>query len=262
MIYPTKTVEWTEVVEWCRKLARSVEDSGWRPDVIIAIGRGGLVVSRILGDLLQVDRVLPLLVKWHELNRREGETYLAELIRAYARAHESGCSPDTEITEYVKTSLRVRIDFEQNADLSGMRALLVEEISATGVHLGIAKEMVKNRWRADEVRTAALVWKAPSVMGPDVVRVDYYVVKPAKFVWFQFPWSRLGDYVQFLRVMLSHESHTGGKRTWPEEEVLREFKRWYGEKVDLTYFAEALRVLEERGEVKLERPSFSVKVQG
>ncbi|MCS6784947.1 MAG: phosphoribosyltransferase family protein [Candidatus Caldarchaeum sp.] len=241
------------MVDWCWKLADGVRRSGWRPDVIVAVGRGGFVVSRMLSDLLQVDKVVPLLVKWYELKKKEGETYLAELVRAYAKAHETGCSAEEEIGRYVRDNLRVRIDFEQNVDLNGLKALLVEEISATGMHLQLAREVVKNRWKADEVKTAALVWKAPSVVGPDAFKVDYYVVKPAKFVWFQFPWSRFGDYVQFLKVMIAHESKKRNKEIWSEAEILETFRKWYGQKIDFKYFYGSLKILQENHEVKLEQ---------
>lgn len=252
MIYPTKTVDWTEVIDWCHKLAESVRSSGWKPDVIVAVGRGGFVVSRIISDLLQVDKLVPLLVKWYELKKKQGETYLAELVRAYVKAHESGCSAEEEIAAYVRDNLRVRIDFEHPLDMNGLKALLVEEISATGMHLQLAREVVKNHWKADEVRTGALVWKAPSVVGPNAFKVDYYVLKPARFVWFQFPWSRVGDYVQFLKVMIAHESRKKNKEAWSMAEILETFRKYYGQKIDLKYFYESLKLLQENGEVKIE----------
>jgi len=242
VIYPTKTVDWSEVRDWCWKLAENVRNSGWKPDVVVAVGRGGMVVSRILSDLLRVDKIVTLFVKWYELDKKPGETYLAELIRAYARAHRNGTSPDEEIYRYVRDKLRVRIDFEQDFDMTGQKVLLTEEISATGMHIKLAKEVVEKRWNAEEARASALIWKAPSVMGPEAVHVDYYVVKPAKFVWFQFPWSRLADYIQFLKVMTEFESPKNGNN-WSEQELIETFRKWYGDKIDTQYFREALKML-------------------
>jgi hypoxanthine phosphoribosyltransferase len=40
---PVKVVEFDEIVEWSRKLAEKIRESGWQPDVIVAIARGGYV---------------------------------------------------------------------------------------------------------------------------------------------------------------------------------------------------------------------------
>ncbi|MDP7983146.1 MAG: phosphoribosyltransferase [Conexivisphaera sp.] len=245
MIYPTKFVDWAEVHDWSWRLARKVRGSAWRPDVIVAVGRGGLVVSRMLCDLLEVEELLALPVRWHERERRNGETYLADLVRAYARAHADGSPPDGGIAEVV-SSLEVKVDFEPEADLRGRRALLVEEIVATGMHFKVAKEIIGGKYGSSETRTATLVWKGPEISLP-----DYYVIRPGKFVWFQFPWSRLSDYVQFLRAMLAWESKDGGRHIWSEDEVKEKFMAWYGGAPDEKYLREALSALERDGTIEL-----------
>ena len=49
-----KLVKWEEVVEWCRKLAEKIKESGWRPDLIVAIARGGYTPARLLCDFLDI----------------------------------------------------------------------------------------------------------------------------------------------------------------------------------------------------------------
>ncbi|MEM2370894.1 MAG: phosphoribosyltransferase family protein [Candidatus Bathyarchaeia archaeon] len=225
-------------------LARKIRDSGWICDVIVAIGRGGFIVSRLLCDLLGVEKSLALPIKWYELEKKRGETYLADLIRVFAKAHEGGSSPDEGIAEVV-SKLKVGVSIEQSVNLNGQRALLVEEIVATGMHFKLAKEIVRKDWKAGEIRTATLVWKAPPETMP-----DYYVIRPGKFVWFQFPWSRLRDYVQLLRVMLLEESRREKKLLWPKDMIQEKFKLWYGAEPEPKYFEEATRILEADGVIK------------
>lgn len=244
MIFPTKFVSWREVSDLSWLLAQKIRDSGWVCDVIVAVGRGGFVVSRLLCDFLGVEKLLALPIKWYELEKRKGETYLADLIRVFAKAHESGSSPDEGIAEVV-SKLKVGVSIEQSANLNGQRVLLVEEIVATGMHFKLAKEIVRKDWKAEEIRTATLVWKAPPETMP-----DYYVVRPSKFVWFQFPWSRLRDYVQFLRAMLIEESRQEKRFLWSKGMIQEKFRLWYGAEPESRYLEEAIKILEADGVIE------------
>ena len=44
-------ITWSEVQRLCRQLARLVRESDYRPAVVVAIGRGGLVPARLVCDL-------------------------------------------------------------------------------------------------------------------------------------------------------------------------------------------------------------------
>ena len=237
-LYPVKFVEWREVVEWTWKLSEKIEQSSFIPDIIVAVGRGGLVVSRLLCDFLDVEAALILPIKWIEPARRPGEKYLADLVRGWVKAVREDKSTDESVEEVVK-SLRTEIKIGFNVDLSSKKALLVEEIVATGMHMSMAKEYAYRRWRVKDLRTATLVWKSSTA---PFFKPDYYIVEPRGFVWFQFPWSRLNDYKQFLRAMLSDFSNKG-KRTCTIEEVKSEFAVWYGSKIDFSYLKKALDAL-------------------
>jgi len=250
MIFPTKFVRWDEVIEWSWRLASKIKESNWKPDVVIGVGRGGYVVSRILCDLLDVERLIGIPIKWQEQEiKKGGETYLADLIRVYVKALDSKTSIDEGIAQVV-AKLKPIITVDQEVDLKGANSLLVEEIVATGMHLKLAKEILERKWNAGEVKTATLVWKGPTTFTP-----DFYVVKPRRFVWFQFPWSRLNDYVEFLRVMLVEESKRSNKFVWSISEVKEKFVVWYGAKPDEKYhdkyLKEALNILEKYGIIKL-----------
>ena len=57
---PVKVVSWSEVVEWCRALAQKIRLSKFKPDVIVAIARGGFVPARLLCDYLDVIDLLSI----------------------------------------------------------------------------------------------------------------------------------------------------------------------------------------------------------
>jgi len=47
-------VSWATVHGLARRLAAKIADSGYRPDLIVAIGRGGYVPGRLLSDWLGI----------------------------------------------------------------------------------------------------------------------------------------------------------------------------------------------------------------
>jgi hypoxanthine phosphoribosyltransferase len=57
-LYPVKFVEWHEVVQWTAELSERVVGNGFKPDAVVAVGRGGFVVARLLCDFLDVSNLL------------------------------------------------------------------------------------------------------------------------------------------------------------------------------------------------------------
>lgn len=245
-LYPVKFVDWS----W--RLAEKIDGDGYVPDVIIAVGRGGFVVSRLLCDFLEVDNALSIPIKWVETVRRPGEKYLADLVRGWVEAVRGDKPAEQSVADVVKR-LKTSITFELHVDLSGKKALLVEEIVATGMHFSTAREFISKRWRVEDMRTATLVWKSSTA---PFFKPDYYLIENREFVWFQFPWSRLSDYKQFLIAMLSEHAKVGG-RIWRIDDVEREFSTWYGPKHDQTYLRRALEKLAKEGFIKfLDKQTF------
>ncbi|MEM1542177.1 MAG: phosphoribosyltransferase family protein [Ignisphaera sp.] len=238
VIYPVKHVSWNEVVDWSIRLTDKVKSSGYLPDVVVAIGRGGIVVSRIICDLLDINRLIVIPIRWRETKRTVGESYLADLVRCFSRSS----SIEMCIADIVK-NLSIEVVFEYNIDLNGYRALAVEEISATGLHLAKARDIIKNIWRADEVKTATLIWKAAT----SPLKPDYTFIETKSFVWFQFPWSRTSDYQQFAKVAIEEEYMKHGKDIWTLEDIVELFRKWYGFEPERRYLEIALAKLIELG---------------
>lgn len=208
----TKLVSWDEIVEWSRGLARIIRQSGYKPDVVIAVARGGYVPARLLCDFLMIENLLSI--------------------------------QSQHWTEAAKVAERAIIKFQYPVDLSGMNALIVDDIVDTGESLILAKDFVLRTWRPKEVRIAVLQWISPVAK----IKPDYYYIEVKEWVWFQYPWTRLEDTCQFLKRMLAEEGKT--KRVWTLDEVVTKFKEWYGIDVGMDYFRDAMELLVEAGLAK------------
>jgi len=220
---PVKLVSWDEIVEWSWCLAKKIEESGYIPDVIVGIARGGLVPARLLCDFLGVENFLSI--------------------------------QSQHWTEAAKASEKALIKFPYTVDLSGMRVLLVDDIVDTGDSMILAKKFIEDRWRPRELRLAALQW----ISSVAKIRPDYYAIEVKEWVWFQYPWTRLEDITQFMKRMLVETCREKGKTVWSYEEILQSFKEWYEIEVDEKYYREALRCLEKKGVIESKNSTYAVK---
>ncbi|MEZ0290332.1 MAG: phosphoribosyltransferase [Sulfolobales archaeon] len=201
---PVRLVSWDDVVLWSRGLAKKILESGWIPDVIIAVARGGYVPARLLCDFLGVENLLSL--------------------------------QSQHWTEAAKASERALIKFPYTVDLSGLKALLVDDIVDTGDTLLLAREHIEKHWRPRELKIAALQWISPVAK----FKPDYYYIEVTEWIWFQYPWTRVEDISQFIaRILKEHRD----KIYWSLEEIISRFVEWYGFEPDKTYLEEALEAL-------------------
>jgi len=165
-----KVVEWGDVVRWSNDLAFSVLDSGYKPDVIIAIARGGLIPARLLADYMNVADVLSLKVE-HWI--------------------ETGSHQDEAIIKYESKDI----------DLSNKKALIVDDICDTGKSLQVAKEFIENNWKPLEVRLATLQYIEPVAQ----IKPDYYVDLVKDWTWYMYPWNYVEDMVNLIKKILKEE---------------------------------------------------------
>ncbi|AEM38019.1 phosphoribosyltransferase [Pyrolobus fumarii 1A] len=211
---PVKLVTWDEIVEWAYGLAKKIREDGYKPTVIIAVARGGYVPARLLCDFLGVENLLSI----------QSQHWVAA-----AQASEKAI-----------------LKFPYHVDLSGHRALIVDDIVDTGETLMLAKEFVQREWKPDELKVAALQWISTVAK----FKPDYYYIEVREWVWFQYPWTRLEDTMQFIKRMMEEAAREEGKREWTYDEIKKKFVEWYGVDVGDLYYREALLMLEERGIVE------------
>ena len=214
---PVKIVSWEEIVEWSRGLAERIRGDGFQPDVVIAVSRGGFVPARLICDFLDVTNLLSIQSQhWVEAAR------MAE-----------------------KAILR----FPYRVDLSGMRAILVDDIVDTGDTLQLARDFVVREWRPSELKVAALQW----ISSVAKIRPDYYYLEVRDWTWFQYPWTRLEDTMQFI-VRIFREDERARGRSLSEDEIAWLFREFYG--VDPRqlglYWGLALKRLVGKGILRLE----------
>ena len=158
-----KVVKWAEAYELLLKLARKVAGSGYKPDLIVGISRGGYTPARVLSDLLDVGEVASL------------------AIRFYSDVAEREAKP--RVTQPVSAPVR------------GRRVLLADDVADTGESLKAAIRHLRRRGAA-EVRIATMHKKPWSSVTP-----DYYVEETD--AWIVYPWEYMEFCKSAIRRMAS-----------------------------------------------------------
>ena len=216
-----RLVSWEEIVEWSRGLAEKVRGSGYKPDMIVAVARGGYVPARLLCDFLDVTDLLSVQSQhWVEA----------------ARAAEKAI-----------------LKYPYKVDARGKRILLVDDIVDTGETLMLAREFIEREWAPEEVRIAVLQWISPVAK----FKPDYYHIEVKDWTWFQYPWTRLEDTMQFITRIFREDERAKGQVLG--EDTLKElFQEWYG--VDPGelgfYWNMALERLVEKGVLAVENGGY------
>ncbi len=220
----TQLVAWDDIVSWTRSLAEKIKSSGYRPDLVVAVARGGFVPARLLCDFLLIDNLISI--------------------------------QSQHWTEAAKAEDKAVIKFPYKLDLRGKKVLLVDDIVDTGESLSLAKEFITQNWNADEVKIAVLQWISPVAK----FKPDFYHLEVKEWIWFQYPWTRLEDTYQFMKRMLSEESKY--RKEWSYSEIVSKFMEWYDLDVGDEYLKGALRMLEESGFLRREGENYIVVYEG
>ncbi len=158
--FKCEILTWGGVVRDSRRLAWKVRDSGYAPDIIVAIGRGGYVPARILCDYLLI----------HDLASIKVEHWGTCVVKEQAV-----------------------IKFPLAAEIRNKRVLLVDDVTDTGETLKVSLQYLKS-FGPREVRTAILIHKRCSTIVP-----DYFLRKIIKWRWVIFPWHVMEDLTEFVQ---------------------------------------------------------------
>ncbi len=201
----TKLVSWDEIVSWARDLSRKIEESNYRPDVVVAIARGGFVPARLVCDFLMIENLISI--------------------------------QSQHWTEAAKVEEKAIIKFPYKLDLNNGKVLIVDDIVDTGDSVLLAKDFIRKNWNVSDVRVAVLQWISPVAK----FKPDYYSVEVREWIWFQYPWTRLEDTYQFLKRILSEEGKY--KKSWTFQELVSKFKEWYEIDVGEEYYKDAVEWL-------------------
>ena len=149
-------ITWDEYHRLIERLARQVDQSGWRFNQLICIARGGLRV----GDLLSRIYDMPLAILSTSSYTEKAGTIRGELMIAEQMTMASG--------------------------KLGERVLLVDDLVDSGVTLEAVTRTLPQRYpQVTALRTAVIWYKACSVFKPDYF-VDYLPESP----WIHQPFEK------------------------------------------------------------------------
>lgn len=143
-----------------RKLAHKIQDSGFSPDIIICIARGGYIPARLICDALDIYNLTSI------------------GIRHYAGSDKS------ESAQLIDPL---------SIDIQGMNVLLVDDINDTGDTLQLALDYLKGL-KPKKIKVAVLHHKVISSLIP-----DYYAQKIIHWRWITYPWAIVEDTLVFVK---------------------------------------------------------------
>jgi len=158
MVIKKKFYSWTDVEKMCTQLITQLYDSGWAPDYIVGVTRGGNVPATILSNMTGIR---------------------CEAVKVALRDGETGKSGDS-------------IDWMAQDANEGKKILVVDDINDTGATF----QWISDDWKLngqDNVRFATLTENESS----NFENVEYYcdtVNKAEEDVWLVYPWENVGQY--------------------------------------------------------------------
>ena len=131
------------------ELAKKILDSNLKPDILIGIARGGLVVTRLLSDIMDIFSVATIGVGFYDgIKETKKEPILTQ---------------------------------ELQTDLTNKKVLLIDDVSDTGKSFEYAVKYIQKR-KMQLLQTAALHYKPHSIFKP-----DFFIKETSS--WIVYPWE-------------------------------------------------------------------------
>ena len=153
-IFECELMGWPLFNSFARDVAQKIIHTGYDPDFIIGLARGGWVLSRVLCDYIGVKDLASLKVEhWGVTASKDGTA---------------------------------QIKYPFTIDLTGRRVLIVDDITDTGDSLRLAVNHIK-RLFPDDLKTATLRYIAGGKFIPD------YYADEITWRWVIFPWNYIED---------------------------------------------------------------------
>ena len=150
------------VTRLCRKLAHKIQDSGFNPDIVICIARGGYIPARLICDYLNIYNLTSI-----RINHYTGST----------------------------KSETARLLEPLSIDIKGMNVLLIDDIDDSSDTLQLAQDYLKGL-NPKEIKIAVLHHKITSILIP-----DFFAQKIIRWRWITYPWAIVEDVLGFVKKM-------------------------------------------------------------
>ena len=160
-----------EIYRMTEKNAEKIKRSGFKPEVIVGVARGGWVHARILCDFLRVKELYSIKVShWGITASRDQEG--------------------------------ARLEQGLGISLKGKKVLVVDDITDTGQSLELAKSHVLSK-EPEELKTATLMHIRGAGYIPD------FFAEEVEWAWMIFPWNYWEDIENLIEKMLNREMSIG-----------------------------------------------------
>jgi hypoxanthine phosphoribosyltransferase len=153
--FACELIGWEGFYQLARTLTHRIRASGFAPDLIVAISRGGLIPARVLADQLNLFDLATLKVEH------------------YHAMHKEPCA---------------LVRYPLMAEVEGRRVLLVDDVSDTGDSLELAIAHLLQRGQPAQLNSAVLHHKQVSRFVP-----DYFAAKVIDWRWIIYPWAVVED---------------------------------------------------------------------
>ena len=142
---------WDRIYEMIVDLALVIRASGFKPDLIVGVSRGGWAPGRILSDLLENPHTANIKIEFYVgIEKTEGKPVVTQPI---------------------------------SEDISKKNVLVVDDVADTGESLKLALDHVLEKG-AGKIMTATVFYKPHSKFKP-----DFFADTTSN--WIIFPWERL-----------------------------------------------------------------------
>ena len=156
---PREVMTWQDLGDGARELAQLVHRDGYRPDIVLAIARGGLLVGGAIGYALGVKNTFTMNVEFY-----------------------------TGVDERLPLPM-ILPPVPDLVDFADFKVLIADDVADTGATLQLVKEFLAGK--VAEVRCAVLYEKPRSS-----VRCEYVWRRTDR--WITFPWSAEEPVLQAL----------------------------------------------------------------
>jgi hypoxanthine phosphoribosyltransferase len=159
---------WNYIYDLCRDLSVSVVESGYEPNVIVALARGGWFAGRMVCDFLGISDLISLKVEHYV-----GTARLAD-------------------------ECRVRYPIVEDM-VKDKQVLIVDDIADTGKSLQHSSAYVRE-FKPTDCKTGVLQLLFTSKMTP-----DYYAEFLEDWTWVIYPWNFIEDMIDLIVKLMTKE---------------------------------------------------------
>ena len=156
-------ISWEQFTRLTRELALSIQSSGYQPDIIVAIGRGGYMPARLLSDYLDIFNLTSFKIEHYRRTEKSANTI-------------------------------VRYPLATN--LAGLKVLLVDDVSDGGDTFSTAVSHLQDKGPPAETRTAVIHHKLQSAFTP-----HYFAAEIREWRWLIYPWAVIEDVSGFIQTL-------------------------------------------------------------